>query len=69
MQFSEEFKEKVLLVIFSILAYYLLKPSITFKPSGRPREYGFGIDSEGYKKTVYTMQNIIILIVILLWIL
>lgn len=36
-----------------------------FKPNEKPREYGSGYDSEGYKKTFYTFHFGIILIVIL----
>ena len=50
-----------------IFIFYIMKPSISFKPSGQLRNYGFGYDSDGYKKTLYTMQNMIIFITILLY--
>ena len=53
-------------LIGSIAGLYLLKPSILFKPNGKPRLYGIGYDDEGYKKTLYTFQFIIIIIVVLL---
>lgn len=62
---TSTFKDKYLFIIFSIILYYVLKPSITFKPTHKLREYGFGYDSEGYRKTLFTMYNVIILIVLL----
>ena len=50
-------------VMICILLYFIAKPSITFKPNNKLREYGFGIDTEGYKKTIYTMHNIILIII------
>lgn len=49
-----------------IILLYIIKPSISFKPNNKLREFGFGYDSENYKKTLYTMSNIIIFTVILL---
>lgn len=54
-------------LIFGILLYYFLKPSITFKLNGVQREYGIGYDSNGYKKTLITMNNVIILMVVLIF--
>lgn len=64
MLFHNNLKKRIPLLIFFIFLYYILKPTITFKPNGKSRDYGFGTDGEGYKKTLYTMQNIIILIVV-----
>lgn len=50
-----------------IIFFYIMKPSISFKPSGQLREYGFGYDSTGYKKTLYTTYNIILIITIFLY--
>lgn len=44
---------------------YALKPSVLFKPNGKPRVYGVGVDEEGYKKTLYTFQFAILIIAIL----
>jgi hypothetical protein len=65
---SEKVKKILPYLLGTILAFYLIKPSISFKPSGQLRNYGFGYDSDGYKKTLYTMHTIIILIAVLLYI-
>lgn len=51
----------ILIVIISIL--YFCKPMLLFKPNGKPRQYGIGYDDEGYKKTLYTFQFVIFIIV------
>jgi hypothetical protein len=60
-------KDKIITLIFIIVLIYIIKPSITFLPNGKPREYGVGYDSEGYKKTFYTMQNLILLTAIIVY--
>lgn len=65
---SERTKKILPYLLGSILIVYMLKPSISFKPNGQLRNYGFGYDSDGYKKTLYTMHNIIILIAVILYI-
>jgi len=54
-------RSKIFLLVAIIIFIYIIKPAIMFKPNGKVREYGLGYDSEGYKKTMYTMQNIILL--------
>jgi hypothetical protein len=63
-------KVKIILpyLLGSIFIFYIVKPSISFKPNGKLRNYGFGYDTDGYKKTLYTMHNIIILLCVLLYI-
>lgn len=58
-------KKKILYLILLILVIYLSKPPILFKPNGKLREYGIGTDSDGYKKTLYSFQYVIILSVLL----
>jgi hypothetical protein len=65
---SDKVKKILPYLLGIILIFYMIKPSISFKPSGQLREYGFGYDSDGYKKTLYTMHNIIILLTVLLYI-
>lgn len=55
-------------LICIIILFYLIKPSISFKPSGQLRNYGIGVDTDGYKKTLFTMQNTIIFITIIIYI-
>ena len=65
--FSEKVKKILPYLLGIIVAFYLIKPSISFKPNGQLRNYGFGYDSDGYKKTLYTMHTLIILLAVLLY--
>jgi hypothetical protein len=65
---SDKVKRILPYLLGTILIFYMVKPSISFKPNGQLRSYGFGYDSDGYKKTLYTMHNIIILLAVLLYI-
>lgn len=67
MEISVKVRKIIPYLICIIVFFYLMKPSISFKPNGQLRNYGFGSDADGYKKTVYTMQNFIIFITILLY--
>lgn len=64
---SEKVKILIPYLIGAILVIYLLKPNILFKPNGKTRSYGLGYDDEGYKKTLYTFQFYIIIIVLILY--
>ena len=68
MVISLKVKKVIPYLICIIIIFYIVKPSISFKPSGQLRNYGIGLDTDGYKKTLYTMQNLIIFITILLYI-
>lgn len=63
---SEKTIQQIPYLIGTIILLYLIKPSIFFKPNGKPRLYGIGFDEEGYKKTLYTFQFSIIIIAIIL---
>jgi hypothetical protein len=43
-----------------------MKPTLFFKPNGKPRQYGIGVDDEGYKKTLYTFQFAILILAVML---
>lgn len=45
-----------LLIVF----IFQIQPSFLFKPNGKPREYGLGLDSEGYKKTILNLHFFIL---------
>lgn len=54
--------------LFGIIIFiYIFKPSVFFKPNGKIRLYGLGYDDEGYKKTLYTFQFSIIILVLLMY--
>jgi hypothetical protein len=57
----------ILYIILFILLLYFTKPQFIFKPNGKPREYGIGVDDEGYKKTLYNLQFIIIIACIFIY--
>jgi hypothetical protein len=42
----------------------VFKPSLFFKPNGKPRQYGVGYDEESYKKTMFTVHVAIIVFVL-----
>jgi hypothetical protein len=64
---SEKVKMLIPYLIGIILIIYILKPTMFFKPNGKTRLYGLGYDEEGYKKTLYTFQFCIIIIVLILY--
>lgn len=65
---SEKIKKILPYFLVTILLFYLIKPSISFKPNGQLRNYGLGYDSDGYKRTLYTMHTMIILFAVLFYI-
>jgi hypothetical protein len=56
--------QDILIFVVVLLMFFYLKPSFLFKPNGKPREYGMGVDAEGYRKTVFSMHTVIIVIVV-----
>jgi hypothetical protein len=67
MLLTDKVKKKIPYLLGAIILLYIVKPSILFKPNGKPRIYGIGYDDEGYKKTLYNMQFAILVIVVLLY--
>lgn len=59
---SSDIQRKIIYLFCIIIIIYIYKPTILFKPNGKPRVYGIGYDYEGYKKTLYTFQFAIIII-------
>jgi hypothetical protein len=64
MQISPDVQNKIPYIIAIIIIIYILKPNFIFKPNGSHREYGLGYDRDGYKRSIYSMHVVIILIVI-----
>ena len=62
----ENIKQKIPYLIGIIIILYLIKPTIFFKPNGKPRLYGIGYDDEGYKKTLYTFQFALIILALII---
>lgn len=58
------FDKRIYLVILSIVLLYLSKPNLIYQPDGKIRGYGVGYSSQGYKKTLFTLPIVIVLIVI-----
>jgi hypothetical protein len=58
------FDKRIYLVILSVLLIYLTKPNLIYQPDGKLRQYGVGYSTHGYKKTLFTLPIVIILIVI-----
>jgi hypothetical protein len=59
---SEKFQSKLVTLVSFIVIYYLVKPSLTFKPDGTLREFGVGYSKDGFRKTFLTLLNIILLL-------
>lgn len=66
MKISDSTKKKIPYIIGFVIVIYSIKPLFFFKLNGKPRQYGIGVDEEGYNKTLYTFQFLIILFAILL---
>ena len=64
--FSNTLQTKIIYAICIIFLLYTIKPSILFKQNGKIRSYGVGYDEEGHKRTLYTFQFVIIIIVLLI---
>lgn len=64
--FSNIIQKRVLYLVGFIFVMFMLKPRFFYKPNGKPREYGLGYDHEGYKKTLYSVQFIILVVAIFL---
>lgn len=58
--------KQILYICTFVLLLWAFKPSIFFKPNGKPRQYGVGYDEESYKKTMFTVHVAIIVFVLLL---
>lgn len=67
MKLSVDVQNKIPYVIGIIMLLYILKPNIIFKPNGEHREYGFGYDRDGYKRSIYPMHVVIILLVAVIY--
>lgn len=68
MQLSQDSRTRIVYLLIIILLLYITKPTFFFKPNGKLRNYGVGYDDEGYKKSLYTFQHVIIIIILLLFI-
>jgi hypothetical protein len=66
---SNNVKQRIPFLLAVILFLYTFKPSMFFKPNGKPRSYGFGTDEEGYKRTVYTFQFVVFITAVLITVL
>ena len=53
---------QIVTLVGFIIIFYIIKPSITFKPDGKLREFGVGYSKDGYRKTFLTLFNIIMLL-------
>lgn len=60
------FTHGIVVLVGFIIIFYLVKPSITFKPDGKLREFGVGYSNDGYRKTFLTLFNIILILTVYL---
>ncbi len=68
MNISVDVQNKIPYIIGTVIILYILKPNAIFKPNGTHREYGFGYDRDGYKRSIYSMHFVILLIVIFVYV-
>lgn len=62
--FTSKLKNSFVFISLFIIFIYIIKPNLIFRQDGKLREYGVGLDSDGYKKTLYTMHFFTIIFVI-----
>lgn len=67
MKISPDLQNKIPYVIGIIAIIYMLKPNFIFKPNGMHREYGLGYDRDGYKRSIYSMHLVIIMVVVVVY--
>ncbi|NDC95006.1 hypothetical protein EBZ38_04195 [bacterium] len=65
MKLTQSNIKKILYIACLVSIVFLIKPSLAFKPNGTHREYGLGVDKEGYKRSIYTMPVFVVVIVVL----
>lgn len=53
-------------LVLVIISLWTIKPNFIFKPTGVPREWGTGMDQEGYKKTLIDLRWCILMTIIIL---
>uniref|UniRef100_A0A6C0DZL8 Uncharacterized protein n=1 Tax=viral metagenome TaxID=1070528 RepID=A0A6C0DZL8_9ZZZZ len=57
---------KIFYFLFILVLIYAFKPLLFFTPDGSQRQYGMGFDDKGYKKTLYSINHAIVIIVFML---
>lgn len=62
----QNINNKILYFIFFSTLLFFLKPSILFKNEYSFREFGVGLDSEGYQKTLFNIFTIILIGLVIL---
>jgi hypothetical protein len=67
MYISENIKQKIPILICLIVVVFIFKPKFIFKPDGEPRQYGFGYDDTGFKRTLYTPQLVVLILALIVW--
>lgn len=60
-------QNQLTVTIFLVVLLFIIKPSIVFKPNDSIREYGVGVDDQGYKKTLFSVHFIIIIMAALVY--
>lgn len=64
---NEKTKNMIPVYILLIVSLFYFKPTMVFRPDGKPREYGFGIDSGNQKRTLFNLHFIILIIAVILY--
>lgn len=67
MELSENSKNAIPVFLIIIFVLYSLKPHFLFGTDGKPKNNGLGSNSDGTKKTVFSMNNLIIILAFISW--
>ena len=57
---------KILYFIFFSILIFVFKPQFIFKTPSSFREFGIGVDSEGYDKTLFNILTVNLIVVAIL---
>jgi hypothetical protein len=64
---SQDIINKICILVGILISIYIIKPNILFKPNGKVRDYGVGYDYDGYRKSLYSMQTLIIILAVIIY--
>lgn len=68
MELSDNVKNAIPVFFIILLVIYSLKPSLLFNSDGKLKVHGIGRNSDGTKKTVFSMNNLVIILAFISWI-
>ncbi len=64
---SNKVKRLIPYLLGIILIIFIIKPLVLFKPNGQVRSFGIGLDTNGHKKTLYSLEFILIILILFIY--